>query len=134
VPRENIYGKIAKITTRCRCISVPCFSFAMRKVFEHPAFHEVGHCESILNSHGIATTIRNQDVSSLSGEVPFTATFPELWVLDDNTYDQAVGLLRDYRASARRDATRADWKCSHCSETVPGSFDSCWHCGRERAE
>lgn len=105
----------------------------MRKVFEHPAFHEVGHCESILNSHGIATTIRNQDVSSLSGEVPYAAAFPELWVLDDSTYDQAIALLREYHESARRDATRPDWKCSRCGETVPGSFDSCWHCGREKA-
>jgi hypothetical protein len=105
----------------------------MRKVFEHPAFHEVGHCESILNSHGIATTIRNQNVSSLSGEVPFAAAFPELWILDDNAYDQAVALLRDYHDSARRDANRPDWKCSQCGETLPGSFDSCWQCSRERA-
>lgn len=106
----------------------------MRKVFEHPAFHEVGHCESILNSHGIATTIKNQDVSSLSGEVPYVAAYPELWVLDDSAYDQAIALLRDYHDSARRDATRPDWKCGHCGESVPGSFDSCWHCGQERAE
>jgi hypothetical protein len=105
----------------------------MRKVFEHPAFHEVGHCESILNSHGIATTIRNQDVSSLAGEVPYAATFPELWVLDDSVYDQAIALLREYHESVKRDATRRDWKCSHCGETVPGSFDSCWRCGREKA-
>ena len=106
----------------------------MRKVFEHPAFHEVGHCESILNSHGIATTIKNQNVSSLSGEVPYAAAFPELWVLEDGTYDQAIALLRDYHDTARQNATRPDWKCSHCGESVPGTFDSCWHCGHDRED
>ncbi len=105
----------------------------MRKVFEHPAFHEVGHCESILNSHGIATTIQNQDVSSLSGEVPYAAAFPELWVLEDSTYDQAIALLKDYHDGASQNASRPDWTCANCSESVPGSFDSCWHCGRDRA-
>jgi Putative prokaryotic signal transducing protein len=105
----------------------------MRKVFEHPNFHEVGLCQSILNSHDIATTIKNQDVSSLSGEVPFASAFPELWVLDDSTYDQAVGLLRDYHDSARQNATRPDWTCAHCGEVVPGTFDSCWHCGHAKA-
>ena len=105
----------------------------MRKVFEHPNFHEVGHCESILNSHDIATTIKNQDVSSLSGEVPFASAYPELWVIDDSTYDHAVGLLRDYHDSARQNATLPDWTCGHCGEVVPGTFDSCWHCGHAKA-
>ena len=84
----------------------------MRKVFEHPAFHEVGHCESILNSHGIATTIKNQDVSSLSGEVPYAAAFPELWVLEESVYDQAIALLRDYHdsAKAQRNPSRLDMR------------------------
>jgi hypothetical protein len=24
------------------------------------------------------------------------------------------------------------WKCSHCAEEVPGSFDVCWSCGTDR--
>jgi hypothetical protein len=105
----------------------------MRKVFEHPAFHEVGHCESILNSHDIATTIRNQNASSLSGEVPFVATFPELWVLDDNTYEEALLLLREYHDEIARDAVTTDWKCPHCGEVVPGTFASCWNCEQSRS-
>jgi hypothetical protein len=104
----------------------------MRKVFEHPSFHEVGHCESILNSHDIATTIKNENASSLSGEVPFASVFPELWVLDDSAYDEAVGLLREYHDSARENATLPDWVCAHCGESIPGTFDSCWHCGHSK--
>jgi hypothetical protein len=100
----------------------------MRKVFEHPAFHEVGLFESILNSHDIATTIRNQNVSSLVGEVPFTAAYPELWFVDDNRYDEAISLLQEFRDRARQDASAVDWACPKCNESVPGTFHSCWKC------
>lgn len=75
----------------------------MRKVFEHPASHEVGHFESILKSHGIDAVIRNQNVSSLVGEVPFTAAYLELWILDDADYDRAIALLTDYRRTISQD-------------------------------
>jgi len=106
----------------------------MKKVFEHPAFYEVGHCESILNSHGIATTIRNANTSALSGEVPFTSVYPELWILDESAYETALALLRDYHDQTAQSATRADWTCAHCGEAVPGSFASCWRCGHPKSD
>jgi Putative prokaryotic signal transducing protein len=78
----------------------------MKKVFEHPAHYEVGHCESILNSHGIATTIRNANISSLSGEVPFTSAYPELWILDDSAYEARL-LCSGIITSGQRRAPRA---------------------------
>ena len=103
----------------------------MRKVFEHPASHEVGHYESILQSHGIATFIRNQNVSSLVGEVPFTSAYPELWVVDNEDYDAAISLLSEYRRSLPAGLT-SDWVCATCREAVPGSFSSCWNCNSSR--
>lgn len=100
----------------------------MRKVFEHPASHEVGHCESILQSHGIRTLIRNQNVSSVVGG-PFTSVYPELWVIDDDCYEPAIRILRDYRPVETEAEPAADWICRGCRETVPGTFDCCWSCG-----
>lgn len=109
-------------------------SLTLKKVFEHPAHYEVGHCESILNSHGIATTIRNANISSLSGEIPFTSAYPELWILDDSAYETALALLRGYHEQAKQSATVADWTCAHCGESGPGTFASCWHCGRPKSD
>lgn len=106
----------------------------MRKVFEHPAFHEVGLCESILKSHGIATAIRNQAVSSLIGEIPFAAAYPELWVCEDSEYEVALGVLRDYHDAVKQDAGGADWKCPACGEQVPGTFSSCWNCEHAKSD
>jgi hypothetical protein len=104
----------------------------MRKIFEHPAYHEVGLYESVLNSHGIETTIKNQNVSSLAGEVPFTAAYPELWILDDERYDEAISLIKEFRKRSLQDAPSADWVCPKCGESVPGNFSSCWNCDAPR--
>lgn len=104
----------------------------MRKVFEHPTFHEVGHYESILKSHGIETFLKNQNASLLMGEVPAVAVYPELWVLNDEDYDRAIGLLHDYRRN--RPIWEGDWVCAGCGEGVPGTFSACWNCQTERSE
>lgn len=104
----------------------------MRKVFEHPAYHEVGLCESVLNSNGIESIIRNQNVSSLTGEVPFTSAYPELWIVDDARYDEAISLLLDFHHASVQDSTSSDWTCPKCSESVPGTFHSCWKCNSSR--
>jgi len=100
----------------------------MRKIFEHPAYHEVGLYESILNGQGIDTVIKNQNVSSLSGEVPFAAAYPELWILDDGRYDEALALLQEFRERSVQETPSADWACPQCGEMVPGTFYSCWKC------
>lgn len=103
----------------------------MRKVFEHPASHEVGLCESILKSHGIEVEVRNLNSSTLSGEVPFASAYAELWVVNDEDYEEAIRLLREYR-STPAGGSSADWECRNCRETVPGSFALCWNCQAPR--
>ncbi len=106
----------------------------MRKVFEHPASHEVGLCESILTSNGIPAEIRNRGVSSLMGEIPFTEAFPELWVLKDEDYDRAVSLLQEYHRAVAQPAAAGQWACPSCGESVPSNFDACWKCEAPRPE
>jgi membrane associated rhomboid family serine protease len=103
----------------------------MRKVFEHPASHEVGHCESILKSHGIATVIRNENLSSLVGAVPFASAYPELWVVEDDDYGRATSLLKEYRSSLPSTGA-SDWTCANCRETIPSTFSACWNCNEPR--
>ena len=104
----------------------------MKKVFEYPTPLEVGLFDSILQSSGISTVIKNQNLSSLAGDVPFTTVFPELWVVDDNDYDQAVALLQSFQQERLAPSTASDWTCAHCGESVPGNFDTCWHCETPR--
>ena len=100
----------------------------MKLVFEHIDFTTVGHLQSLLESEGIATEIRNLVNSGLAGEIPFTQVFPELWVLNDKEEGRALALIRDYRAAAAL-PVGPPWRCPTCRETVDGVFAQCWNCG-----
>jgi hypothetical protein len=102
----------------------------MRKLFDSIDFAKVGHYQSILDGHGIETHLKNQALSSIMGEVPFAEVFPELWVVNDGDYDEAMRLLREHRELAPSRAE--DWVCPKCGEQVPKEFGSCWNCETDK--
>ena len=104
----------------------------MRKIFESIDFTRVGHYQSILESKGIQTLVKNLAASSIMGDVPFTEVFPELWVVHDEDYDNAMQILGEIHYAQPSQAK--DWRCPKCSEEVPGNFDSCWQCGALRTD
>ncbi len=104
----------------------------MTKVFEHPDFTLVGNYQSILESEGIHTELRNSMMSSIMGEVPFVECFPELWVKEDGQCEQAAGILRELRRDAGAN-TFPEWTCAKCGTTVEGIFTQCWKCGTPAA-
>lgn len=101
----------------------------MRQIFTSMDSAKVGLRRAMLEDAGIATFIRNDNLSQLSN--PFIGAFQAaLCVVEDADYDEAVaivGILSHYDA-------RPDWSCPKCKESVPASFDSCWNCGTIRSE
>lgn len=102
----------------------------MKKIYEHLEYARVGHYQAILESEGIATLIKNQSAQVGAGEIPFTEVFPELWVMDDNDYDQAMKLLEEYQPPDV--STLTDWTCPSCGEHVTKEFGECWNCSTIR--
>lgn len=100
----------------------------MKDLFREFDFTKVGYYQSVLESEGIDTFVRNRDVSGLAGEA---SIMPDLWptlcVVDDTDYERAMQLIRHHSA---RDASRSDEEvaCPSCGETNPGNFDLCWSC------
>jgi hypothetical protein len=68
----------------------------VRKVYDSPAFEKVGHFQSILESAGIATLIKNEALNEAPGAFSALGEYPELWVMDDGEYERAVEILRPY--------------------------------------
>ena len=103
----------------------------MKDLFREFDFTKVGYYQSMLESHGIETFVKNRDVSGLAGEA---AIMPELWptlcVVQDDDYEKAMQIIRE---SSATDAERAETEvtCPDCGETNPGNFDICWSCGAE---
>ena len=71
----------------------------MRKVYEDQDMTMVGYYQSLLESEGVITTVKNEYASLASGEIPFTQVYPELWVSDDADYQRSVELIRSVRDS-----------------------------------
>ena len=102
----------------------------MEKLFVSPMLVEVESLKEILEQEGIPCMIKNQQGSSLAGEVPFAEVFPELWVINDKDYPHAQEFLENWQTAQPTETT--DWICSTCEEALEGDFTTCWKCGEVR--
>lgn len=99
----------------------------MIKVFEDFDFSRVGQMQSLLESHGIRTFLKNEFGSSVVGELPFVEVIPQLFVLEEKDQAKAYELIS---AEALAVQPGDDWICSECSAEVDGHFAQCWKCGK----
>jgi hypothetical protein len=103
----------------------------MIKVFENFDFSRVGQMQSLLESHGIRTFLKNQYGSSVMGEVPFVEVCPQLFILEDSDLPRARQLLKLDEADPD---PQDDWVCPECGVDVEGAFGKCWKCGMSRGD
>jgi len=96
------------------------------KVFENFDLSSVGRVQSLLESHGIPTFLKNQYASSVMGEVPFVEVCPQLYILNDEDFRAAEELIGP---ELQEPETTADWQCAGCGAAVGGEFALCWSCG-----
>jgi hypothetical protein len=101
----------------------------MRLIYSSLKLHEVHHLKNLLEAEGIRCEIRNELLSRLAGEIPFTECAPELWLLDDRDLEQAQRIVSDFGRAA---LAHPPWRCPDCGEALEGQFSACWHCGAAR--
>ena len=97
----------------------------MTKVYEDFDYSRVGQLQSLLESHGIRTFLKNQFGFGGTGELPFVETVPQLYVLEEKDLARAKELLEMERAN---DAPGQAWVCEKCGAEVDGNFSECWKC------
>lgn len=106
----------------------------MIKVFEDFNFSRVGQLQSLLESQGIKTFLKNQFASSVMGEVPFVEVCPQLFILNDDDLQRAQQLLQFEQPESQpkpnsKSEPAGHWVCPGCSMDVESQFTSCWNCG-----
>ena len=99
-------------------------------VFNYSDRPQAGLLKEILAHEGIACTLRNDQLSSAIGEIPFVECCPELWVIDDEIFPRAQMFLKSWLKSEI--AVADPWVCPACGESIEGQFGACWSCGRLR--
>lgn len=90
-----------------------------------------GYIMSLLESCNINCIIKNQLLAGAIGEIPPIECWPEVWIMDDEDYDDAMEIV-DSVIQNQADSKML-WKCT-CGETIEGQFDTCWSCGKEKTQ
>ena len=108
-----------------------CNLCRMKELFRERDFTKVGYFQSVLEAEGIATIVRNKDLT-MSGltEIPIPEFFPALCVMDEGDYPRAMEIIRLHLTENAKDAD-LEIVCPACGETNPGNFDLCWSCGAD---
>ena len=103
----------------------------MQPLYSSLNLHEIYHLKNLLEAEGIRCQIRNELLSRLAGEIPFTECAPEIWLLDRRDLERATRIVSDFGRAA---VAAPLWQCPECGEALEGQFSACWHCGAERPQ
>ena len=103
----------------------------MIKVFEDFDIMLVGHYQSVLDSNGIDTFMKNQFGTSGVGELPFVEVVPQLWVLNENDAGRAKELIKELHDDESGESMQA-WDCPECGTPQEPAFTHCWKCSSPR--
>ena len=103
----------------------------MEKVYSSENLIMAGHIKGLLESSGITCIIKNQNLASGIGELPLVECWPEVWVINNEDYNEAMQIVN--AAITDNQPTGTWWTCV-CGETIEGQFSTCWLCGTDRPD
>ena len=102
----------------------------MKRVFASRDWAAIAIVRQLLANEGIDTIIQNENMSALSGEVPFFLAMPEVCIVRDEDEAQALAIVERVESGEGRDQeSTKSWTCPRCGEMVEGQFTACWKCG-----
>jgi Putative prokaryotic signal transducing protein len=85
-----------------------------------------------LEQEGIVCLLKNNDLFSVMGEIPMVECYPELWVVDPETWPRAKLLLESWMQEGPVEG--GNWVCPDCHEQVDAGFAACWNCSCPRPD
>ena len=100
----------------------------MIKVFQTITEVEASIVKSVFLENGIEATIKNQNITNIAGEVPFTESYTEIWVDDGIDYEEIKNILARYQNVKEATFEQATWCCPSCNEENDNNFEVCWQC------
>ena len=98
----------------------------MKRVYSSESVAMAWHVRNVLEQHNIDAVVKNDKLYSVSGEVPFTECWPQVWVKHPLDLRRAQQLILEIEFPEEVD--EPDWQCRHCGEVNLGNFAICWNC------
>lgn len=98
----------------------------MFKIYSAGNIQDAYLLQGLLNEAGIETRILNEYAQGGVGEIPFTQTYPEIWLINESDSEKAKEIIKQFDA---KQVSNCDVFCARCHEPNPDTFETCWHCG-----
>lgn len=99
----------------------------MKLIYTHENRIMALNIRNVLINHGFDVALNNEFASSASGGLAPFDTWPEVWLLKDDDFDNAKKIIE----SITYNSIQAAWECKKCQEENDESFDYCWKCHEE---
>ncbi len=96
------------------------------RVYSAETLPQVVHVKNILEHAGIVSEVRNENLGSVMGEVPFFAVWPELWISDRRDLEKATRLVQEVIDAP--EPSGPPWQCRQCRAENDYQFSACWQC------
>ena len=104
--------------------------FTMKKVYSTEILANAWNVRNVLEQHDIESVVKNENLFSVSGEVPFLECLPEVWV-KPLYYDRARQIIEEIEKT--NEDNGPDWICARCGESNLGNYSICWSCENSHA-
>ncbi len=99
----------------------------MKKVYVALNLPDAHIMLNLLTQSGIDAHVFNANAQSGMGELPFTETYPQVWVMNDAHTERAKTIVREYKFAPINHAVVL---CDECGEENPANFGVCWNCAK----
>lgn len=96
----------------------------MIELITDPTPGRIAFFRNLLESEGIQTFVRNENMSGTEGMIPIF--HPGLCIVNHGDEGRARALIRENREEDVRGLPEV--KCGNCGEMNPGNFALCWNC------
>lgn len=103
----------------------------MKRIYTHDNIVVLHSVKNILALNKIETFVKNEHTIPAGARHGINNIFHELWILNDQDYDAAAGLIE---TEVENPAPTASWVCQRCEEQNEGNFDLCWQCQTMRPD
>ena len=99
----------------------------MIKIYTNRNITTVSVMKAALESREIECRLKNENLTGALGELPFTETWPEIWIVDEQKEELAKSIIENIISGPPE--SEKSWTCGSCKEIIEGQFSECWNCG-----
>jgi len=99
----------------------------MKRIYQAGNLQDAYILSNLLSAASIDHHILNSYQHGGVGELPFTHTYPEIWLVNENDESKARALIVEFEQPLTNQTPER--ACPRCGELNPATFQICWHCG-----